>query len=481
MKADIAIITIRDDEFQAVFERLEEYGLEPLKGSSERTYAIFSVPTRATRACTVALARSPEPGTDLSQQVASDMIRDLDPQLLLVVGIAGGIPHNEFTLGDVIVSSRIHNFNVSAFNQRDITFDVKGGIHPRVSDIIASLPMYKNRLAGWNEHDSIGMARPSVDLSWVRSNVYGESGWRNNVLNSLTSHFGGTDHARLPLFKTGSIASSNSLMKNTKIPTRWLEDARSILAVEMESAGVFQAAQQMNKQYPVMAIRGISDIIGLKRDERWTSYASQSAGAFTCAFIKAGIIEPQGSSRTILDMHSHSPHPATQQRTSNFIMASGTQGSKELTPLDVFISYSAEDEKFKKDLETHLVMLKREGLIRPWHSQQMEAGVEWKREISDLIDRSQLIILLISPSFLASDYLYDQEMQHAMERHESGGARVIPIIIRSANIDKTPFNKLLKLPRNLQPVDTWRNRDEIWATIAQEIRTVCNSLRGSWE
>src|SRR5947209_7524424 len=165
MKADIAIITACEDEFGAVFDRLEEHLLEPLKGPSGRTYAIFSVPTRANKACTVALARGSEQGNDVSQQVASDMIRDLDPQLLLVVGIAGGVPHNEFTLGDVIISSRIHNFNLSAFNQQVITFDVKGGIHPFVSNITAALPMYKSRLAGWNEHGSIGIARPSVDLS----------------------------------------------------------------------------------------------------------------------------------------------------------------------------------------------------------------------------------------------------------------------------------------------------------------------------
>src|SRR5438128_1957976 len=239
MKADIAIITTRDDEFGSVFDRLEECRSEPLDGPSGRTYAIFSVPTRANKACAVALVRGFEQGNDVSQQVASDMIRDLDPQLLLVVGIAGGVPHNEFTLGDVIISSRIHNFNLSAFNQRVITFDVKGGIHPLISNITASLPMYKSRLAGWNERDSIGIERPSIDLSWVQSNVYGDTKWRNDVLKSLNSHFGESgSQARLPLFKTGSIASSNSLMKDTKIPTKWLESARSILAVEMESAGV---------------------------------------------------------------------------------------------------------------------------------------------------------------------------------------------------------------------------------------------------
>ncbi len=482
MKVDIAIITIRDDEFSAVYDRLEEHlSGPPIRGSSSgRTYAILSVPTTTGKSCTVALARSPEQGNDVSQQVASDVIRDLDPQLILVVGIAGGVPQSDFTLGDVIISSRIHNFDVNAVKQDVITFDVRGGIHPFVSNITASLPFYKSQLSGWNERDSVGMTRPSVDLVWAQSNVYGDTEWRNTVLKSFTSHFSEpASVVRLPLFKVGSIASSNSLMKNTRIPTTWLESARSILAIEMESAGVLQAAQQMDKQYPVMAIRGISDIIGLNRDERWTPYACQTAGAFTTAFIKAGIIEPRESSVTQAPSHTPSSHQPVQQSTDNATPTTGTQISKEPSPLDVFISYSADDEKFKHELETHLVMLKRKGTIRPWHSQQMEAGSEWEKEIGNLIDQSQIILLLISPSFLASDQLYDQEMQQAMKRHESGDARVVPIIIRSANIAETPFSKLLVLPRNRQPIDTWRNRDEIWARIAEEIRDVCNSLRNS--
>jgi nucleoside phosphorylase len=483
MKADIAIMTIRDDEYGAVFDRLEEYDLKPFRGSaSKRTYAIFSVPTITKKTCVVALARSPEQGNDVSQLVASDIMRDLDPQLLLVVGIAGGIPHNEFTLGDVVISARIHNFSVNAIKQDDITFNVMGGIHPFVSDIVASLPMYRRAMAGWNENDSIGMARPLVDLSWVESNRYGDAKWREDVFTSLETHFGASASGRLPLFKTGGIASSNSLMKDTKIPTKWLEAARSILAIEMESAGALQAAQQMDKQYPVMAIRGISDIIGLKRDERWTPYACQTAGAFTCAFIKADIIEPLVDETKTTNPASQPSHlsPTPQEKMGNSTLTNGTPNSQGVAPLDVFISYAVEDERFKIELEKHLVMLRRTGVIRTLHSQQIgTAGLEWNKDISDIIDQSQIILLMISPSFLASDYLYDQEMKRAMARHASDDARVIPIILRSVDISDTPFSVLVSLPRNNLPVDVGRNRDEVWKNIAIEIRAICDNLRNS--
>lgn len=502
MKADIAIITIREDEFGAVFDRLEKHQSKTWKGASRRTYATFSVPTSDGKICAVALARSAEQGPGIAQQVAADMMQDLDPQLLLVVGIAGGLPHNEFTLGDVIISSRIHDFTLNAVDQGVVTFNVMGGVHPLVSDITASLPMYRRSLlAGWNERASIGLERPPFDLTWVESHMYGDATWQNDVLTSLRTQFGeSASRAQLPLFKIGNIASSNSLLKDTEIPTTWLKDARSILAVEMESAGALRAAQQMAKQYPVMAIRGISDIIGLKRDGRWTSYACQTAGAFTYAFIKAGIIEPQESSSPTISTSSTPSSPAisttstssnptvpptstsstpvVQLQSSNSTSTNSTD-EKKPAPLDLFISYSEDDEKFEKELETHLVMLRREGTIRPWHSQQTQAGLETEKNIDSHIDQSQIILLLISPSFLASDYLYEQEMARAMKRHAEGAARVVPIIIRSANIGETSFSKLQALPRSHQPVDKASNRDEVWSKIAQEIRDICKSLRNS--
>ena len=148
LKADIAILTIREDEFSAVFNRLEQYQFETPKGPSGRTYAIFSVPIkRSNEICTIAMARSPEQGSDVSHLVASDIIQDLDPQILLIVGIADGVPNDEFSLGDVIISSRIHNLNVSTLQPGNINeFNITGGIHPLVSDVVASLSFYDHRL-----------------------------------------------------------------------------------------------------------------------------------------------------------------------------------------------------------------------------------------------------------------------------------------------------------------------------------------------
>ncbi len=223
------------------------------------------------------------------------MIEDLDPQLLLVVGIAGGVPSGDFTLGDVIISTRIHNFNVNAYKGDEITWNVMGGIAPLVSNITASLFLYK-QLANWYQN-IIGLKPFSLNPSQIKFDGNPPASWQKQITDSITWHFGNPQF-RNPLFTTGSIASSNSLIRNPAILIQWLQSARSICAIEMEAAGVYQAAQQLNHQYPVMAIRGISDIVGLERNPAWTPYSCHTAAAFTSAFIRAGIIKPRGSSTT---------------------------------------------------------------------------------------------------------------------------------------------------------------------------------------
>jgi internalin A len=91
-------------------------------------------------------------------------------------------------------------------------------------------------------------------------------------------------------------------------------------------------------------------------------------------------------------------------------------------PFEVFISYSHKDEELRKKLETHLSLLKRRGVIGAWQDRRIGAGQEWAGEIDKHLNRAAVILLLVSPDFLASDYCYDLEMKRALERHSAGDA-----------------------------------------------------------
>ncbi len=305
MTVDYAIITILEEEYKALAQRFNPIRQRCASGN---TYAISRVQSLDGKTYDIAIGRCPEQGSGVAQHLAGDMIQDLSPALLLVVGIAGGVPDNDFTLGDVIVSSRIHDFGINAYKPDNIEWNIRGGIHPHVSEIVAALPMYEKELQGWNTPASIKFPRPEIDRAKFKNfdliqlteeekqDIFDSPlplPWQKKIFESLKWNFGiPPQRDPAPICSTGSVASSGSLIRNPAIPIEWLQEARSIRAFEMEAAGVFQAAQQVQKQYPVMTIRGISDIPGLRREDGWKHYACHSAAAFTYAFIKAGVAEP---------------------------------------------------------------------------------------------------------------------------------------------------------------------------------------------
>lgn len=148
-------------------------------------------------------------------------------------------------------------------------------------------------------------------------------------------------------------------------------------------------------------------------------------------------------------------------------------------PIDVFISYSHRDEGLKNDLRKHLSLLKRQGEIRDWHDREIEAGLEWSREIDAHLESADIILLLVSPDFLASDFCFDVEMRRAIERHDEGVARVIPVFLRPCDWKGAPFGKLQGLPTDAEPVTSrhWSNTDEALAVVAGGIRQAVVELR----
>ena len=138
--------------------------------------------------------------------------------------------------------------------------------------------------------------------------------------------------------------------------------------------------------------------------------------------------------------------------------------------LEVFYSYSHRDDDLRKELETHLVVMVRNGLIKPWSDRRIEPGDDWRNQIDEHVRTAHIILLLISPDFLASDYCWDVEMKIALERHEREHAIVIPILLRPVDWSGAPFAKLQALPREAKAVTGWENRDQAFAEIAQALR-----------
>jgi hypothetical protein len=142
----------------------------------------------------------------------------------------------------------------------------------------------------------------------------------------------------------------------------------------------------------------------------------------------------------------------------------------ELKLPSIFFSYSHADEALRDQLEKQLATLKRQGVIETWHDRRIGAGQEFDHVISQHVENDDIILLLVSPDFLASDYCYDREMLRAMERHEEGSAIVIPVILRACDWHHAPFGKLLAVPTDGKPVTQWTDRDQALLEVTRTVR-----------
>ncbi|HEX8096954.1 MAG TPA: COR domain-containing protein, partial [Pyrinomonadaceae bacterium] len=147
-------------------------------------------------------------------------------------------------------------------------------------------------------------------------------------------------------------------------------------------------------------------------------------------------------------------------------------------PLRVFCSYSHKDERTRLKLETHIKLLQYQGLIEPWVDREIEAGREWEKEITEQLERADIILLLVSADFIASYYCWEKEMTRALERHVQGTARVIPIIVRAVSWQRAPFAKLQVLPKDGKAVETWRPVNTAWRNVSEGIERVVEEMRG---
>jgi len=145
--------------------------------------------------------------------------------------------------------------------------------------------------------------------------------------------------------------------------------------------------------------------------------------------------------------------------------------------LKVFISYSHKDEKYKDLLIAHLAPLKRRKIIKEWHDRELIPGQEWDKRINKELLDSDLILLLVSADFLASNYCYDFEIKKAIERHNLGEAMILPIILRPCDWKDLPFSKIQGLPKNAKPLSTWTNIDEGFLSVVEGIKSSVQNFK----
>ena len=138
--------------------------------------------------------------------------------------------------------------------------------------------------------------------------------------------------------------------------------------------------------------------------------------------------------------------------------------------MKVFISYSHADERAVERLKTHAAMLEREGLITSFFDRDILAGGHLDSEIFAELESSDAFLAMVSPDFLASNYCYDREMQRAVELHDVGKLRIIPVVVEECDWKSSPLAQFKGLPKDAKPISTWANENAAYLSVIMGLR-----------
>ena len=154
----------------------------------------------------------------------------------------------------------------------------------------------------------------------------------------------------------------------------------------------------------------------------------------------------------------------------------GSRNATSAQPLLAFISYSHENEAHCQRFLKHLALLRRSGKLDVWSDHRIVPGEKWDEVISEKLEKSHIVILLVSADFLDSDSCYEREMTRAVANDAAGTARVIPIIVEPCGWKSAPFGKLLALPKDGKAITMWQNEEEAWEDVSAGIERTVNQL-----
>jgi nucleoside phosphorylase len=420
---DFGVLTVREDELEPMARRCREKAMREFTVRGRQDYLLFDITLGTSLVYRIALVRSTRQGAGESQRRTSNMIEDFDPTWLVLVGIAGATPSGEFTLGDVVVATELHEFSVRAavFDKGTAYRPGGGAMAPEVEDFIGLLAGRKGDLGNWNEVSTIGQPSPSVDFR-RRGAFYGDTAWRKKVRKAISGHFPTPDITRKPQITARPFAGGNVLVKDDALWQQWQSHARQIEAVEMELEGMYTAARTRRRIYPILVSKGISDIVGFDRDDAWTKYACETAASGALALLELRPIEPRDKPDLV------SPPAANSDLTFNLPTP---QRSK---PINAFVSYKWIDDKRDSWVAKFATDLRAAGVNALLDRWEVKLGESFTGYMSTKITESDVVLFVITPQSVAavedatsSGGALKFEMQMAAAKMVAGQGRVIGI------------------------------------------------------
>ena len=158
------------------------------------------------------------------------------------------------------------------------------------------------------------------------------------------------------------------------------------------------------------------------------------------------------------------------------LTAPGSFGFVGSGTLKLFFSYAHEDLDIVANLRKHLTPLCHEQIVEFWYDRDLVAGENWDDEIASRLEHADIAVVLVSSDFVASEYAYGKELRRALELHDRGRLRLVPVIARNCRWQNLPIGRLQALPESGRPITTWTDRDDAYVSVALGIEEVARQL-----
>ncbi len=472
----VVILTALPVEYQAVRAYLADLDEEVHPQGNVYEYGTFAAGGRTWK---VALVEAGAGNTGASRETER-AITHFKPLLTLFVGVAGGV--KDVQIGDVVAVTKAYGYE-------------SGKVH-----------------------DTGFLARPEVGMSSFRMIERAKAearkqAWLQRII--------GYPHGSVPTVRAfvGPIAAGEKVLASTHSELfQFLQTHyNDTLAVEMEGRGFLEAAHA-NEQVQALIIRGISDLLDNKSTydaQGSQEMAANHAAAFAFEVLahldnesknqpvrkEETTLGPKGFEGAPKQVHTtigsigiggvgdhhtyniHGPNIYRQPDTTQ-IRQQIDEARREMfgeakqitssTPVEIYFSYTREDENLVKQLQNQLAFLQQQNLITDWNRSKVTPGQVVDTEVTKHLNTAPIILLFISPDYMASDEC-NQEMNRALERED---AIVIPIFLHPvAGLKNAPFHHLQRFPRDGRAISQWGNRKEsALAEIADEISTLIKEI-----
>jgi hypothetical protein len=148
--------------------------------------------------------------------------------------------------------------------------------------------------------------------------------------------------------------------------------------------------------------------------------------------------------------------------------------------MNSFLSYSHEDHRLFTGFRPHLAALRRGFGLDIWTDHRIEAGTSWEGRVEAAIKAAQVFVLLISPAFIASDYVNDMEIPAIREQRRSAGALVLPVVLKRCSWQMVAAALQAAPTENgrLRPVTDWPRQNDGFDRAREQMMTAIESHFG---